>query len=293
MVKIGQPEVMEMLPTEVPFHDSAATPGVEVLTFAELERRARGHGLDPFTPMRPAFHHLVTVTGPPMHCAVDFTEYELVQHDWLWVRPRQVLQWRPDLADSEGTILLFPSGFLDETTVAAADVDSPPATPTPIRSPAADRTARLLVDVHRDQAATPQAIRIEIVRHLLSALLLHLATTAESASTDSANTVFRDFQLAVERDFAHRHRVEDYACELGYSVRTLTRACRLATGHGAKGVIDNRVLLEAKRLLVHTDLTGTAIGARVGIPDPTMFTKFFRTRTGETPATFRSRVRGI
>ncbi|WP_458319325.1 helix-turn-helix domain-containing protein [Mycolicibacterium brisbanense] len=294
MVKIGQPEVMQVLPTEVPFHDSVDTPGVEVLTFAALTRRARGHGLDPFTPMRPAFHHLVTVTGGfPLHCAVDFTEYELAQHCWLWIRPRQVLQWRPDLADSAGTILLFPSGFLDEATVATAHVDSPAAAPTPVRSSMADRTARLLIDAHRDQTGLPQAIRIEIVRHLLSTLLLHLASTAESSSTDSTNTVFRDFQLAVERDYAHQHRVEDYATDLGYSVRTLTRACRLATGHGAKRVIDNRVLLEAKRLLVHTDLTGTAIGARVGIPDPTMFTKFFRTRTGETPATFRSRVRGI
>jgi transcriptional regulator GlxA family with amidase domain len=52
------------------------------------------------------------------------------------------------------------------------------------------------------------------------------------------------------------------------------------------------VLLETKRLLVHTDLTGTAIGGRVGFADPTVITKFFRTRTGETPAAFRARVRG-
>jgi AraC-like DNA-binding protein len=284
---------MEPLPTEVPFHDSVDTPGVEVLTFAALADRARSHGIDPFRPLRPAFHHLVTVTGSPLHCAVDFTEYALAEHDWLWVRPRQILQWRSDLTDSDGIILLFASGFVDETTVAAAHVDdSPTAILAPIRSAAADHTARLLIDAHRDQSGPPQAIRIEIVRRLLSVLLLHLAHSTDSSSTDAPNPVFRDFRLAVERDYARHHRVEDYAVSLGYSVRTLTRACRLATGHGAKRIIDNRVLLEAKRLLVHTDLTGTAVGARVGIPDPTIFTRFFRTRTGETPAMFRSRVRG-
>jgi AraC-like DNA-binding protein len=87
--------------------------------------------------------------------------------------------------------------------------------------------------------------------------------------------------------------VEDYARQLGYSVRTLTRASHLATGYGAKRVIQERVLLEAKRLLVHTELTSTAIAARIGMPDPTTFGKFFRRQTGETPADFRARVRGL
>ncbi|WP_435811648.1 helix-turn-helix transcriptional regulator [Streptomyces decoyicus] len=79
---------------------------------------------------------------------------------------------------------------------------------------------------------------------------------------------------------------------LGYSVRTLTRATHAAAGCGAKRYIDDRVLLEAKRLLVHTALTATAIGDRLGFPDATVFTKFFRQRATETPATFRHRARG-
>jgi len=75
-------------------------------------------------------------------------------------------------------------------------------------------------------------------------------------------------------------------------VRTLTRTSQVATGYGAKRVIQERVLVEAKRLLVHTELTNTAIAARVGMPDPAAFGKFFRRQTGETPATFRDRVRG-
>ncbi|MFJ5797645.1 helix-turn-helix domain-containing protein [Streptomyces decoyicus] len=44
--------------------------------------------------------------------------------------------------------------------------------------------------------------------------------------------------------------------------------------------------------MVHTGLTATAIGDRLGFPDATVFTKFFRQRAGETPATFRHRARG-
>lgn len=88
------------------------------------------------------------------------------------------------------------------------------------------------------------------------------------------------------------HRVQDYADALGYSVRTPTRACRDAVVCSAKQVIDDRVILEANRLLAHGDLTAAAVGVRVGLPDPSAFSKFFRGKVGETPAGFRSRVRG-
>lgn len=82
--------------------------------------------------------------------------------------------------------------------------------------------------------------------------------------------------------------MEDYARKLRYSTRTLTRATIAATGSGAKRFIDDRVLLEAKRLLVHTDLSAAAIGERLGFPSATVFTKFFRQRVGRTPTAFRA-----
>jgi AraC-like DNA-binding protein len=51
--------------------------------------------------------------------------------------------------------------------------------------------------------------------------------------------------------------------------------------------------LEAKRLLVRTELTSTAIAGHIGMTDPTTFGKFFRRQTGETPASFRDRLRGV
>ncbi|WP_327059348.1 AraC family transcriptional regulator [Kitasatospora sp. YST-16] len=64
-----------------------------------------------------------------------------------------------------------------------------------------------------------------------------------------------------------------------------------ATGHGAKTFIDERLVLEAKRLLLHSSSTAAAIGDRLGSPSTTVFTRFFRHRTGETPAAFRARAR--
>jgi AraC-like DNA-binding protein len=71
-------------------------------------------------------------------------------------------------------------------------------------------------------------------------------------------------------------------------VRTLTRASQAAVGVGAKRFIDDRILLEAKRLLIHTDLTAASVGQRLGFPRATTFTKFFRLHTNQTPSEFRA-----
>ncbi|MEE1754769.1 helix-turn-helix transcriptional regulator [Streptomyces sp. SP18CS02] len=289
---------------------SAGTPlGAEVLDFPGLLARARGNGIDPYSPRRPTFHELLTVRAGSLRCAVDFTEYELTEGGWLWVRPGQVHQYRSDLAGAEGTAVLFRSGFLSAATVDASRADRRawhlPPVPEGSDGDAIRRVLDLLESEYRRPAELPLEVRAEVVRHLLAVLVLRLAHLRGGEGGEAGagrdggperdepgSEVFRRFQQALERGFARTHRVEDYARELGYSVRTLTRAARAAQGCGAKRFIDDRVLLEARRLLVHTDLSATAIAERLGFPGPAVFTKFFRQRAGETPATFRDRARG-
>jgi AraC-like DNA-binding protein len=279
--------------TEVPFRDSEATPpGLEVLSFDALLDRARGHLINPHAPMRPSFHNVVAVRGGQFDCSVDFIEHRLVDGDVLWVRPRQILQFGRDFATSQGIVVFFAPGLLDDATVSAAHADRPAESSAPVRSPALLPLTEMLADEYRNPGGLPAAVHIAIVRHLLSILLLRIGNHGHRSS-ESGDAVFAAYRQAVEDGFAHMHRVEDYARQLGYSVRTLTRASHVATGYGAKRVIQERVLLEAKRLLAHTELTSTAIAGRIGMPDPTTFGKFFRSQTGETPATFRNRIRGL
>ncbi|MCB5907444.1 helix-turn-helix transcriptional regulator [Streptomyces pinistramenti] len=284
--------------TELPYRSAAgAPPGAEVLGFSGLLARARGHGVDPYAPKRPGFHELITVRSGTLRCAVDFTEHELTEGSWLWVRPGQIHQYRSDLSDAEGTVVLFLPGFLNSAVVEAARVDQHPwqrpVAPTGADGQAVRSVLALLESEYRRPAALPLEVHIEVVRHLLAVLVLRLAHLyGGRADNEAGSAAFRGFRRAVERDFTRTHRVEDYAAGLGYSVRTLTRATRATAGCGAKQFIDDRILLEAKRLLVHTDLPATAIGERLGFPGATVFTKFFRRRSGETPAAFRTRASG-
>ncbi|GIG91613.1 AraC family transcriptional regulator [Plantactinospora endophytica] len=108
---------------------------------------------------------------------------------------------------------------------------------------------------------------------------------------DPTGTFWR-LRHEVERSYGQTRRVEDYAGRLDCSVRTLTRACLAATGRSAKQVIDERVALEARRLLAATDLSVADVGRRLGFPEPTNFGRFFQREVGHSPGAFRAALAG-
>ena len=65
-----------------------------------------------------------------------------------------------------------------------------------------------------------------------------------------------------------------------------------SAGAGAKDFIDRRVILEARRLLAHSDRSAAQIATQLGFSSATNFSKFFRQRTGTSPLAFRHAVRG-
>jgi AraC-like DNA-binding protein len=71
-------------------------------------------------------------------------------------------------------------------------------------------------------------------------------------------------------------------------VRTLTRACLAVTGRTAKQVVDDRVALEARRLLACTALSVAEVGRHLGFPEPTNFGRFFHREVGMSPGQFRT-----
>jgi len=282
---------------EVSFAAPAGTPaGLEVISLADLRARARARGVDLGAPQRPGFHHVLTLTSGTLRQTVDFTEYVLDPGAWLWVRPWQVLQWG-DLEAAEGILVVFERDVPDPAAVGPARLDDPDA--PALRVPAAeDAEALRLAAAHlerefRARGRLPLDAHVTVLRHLLDILILRVAhLEAPGGSAAEPGETFLRFRDAVERDFARTRRVDDYAADLGYSARTLSRASLDAAGVGAKEFIDRRVVLEAKRLLAHTDLASARIAAQLGFSSATNFAKYFHQRAGLAPIAFRGAVRG-
>ncbi|MEK8107299.1 helix-turn-helix transcriptional regulator [Micromonospora sp. M12] len=107
---------------------------------------------------------------------------------------------------------------------------------------------------------------------------------ADRSPVRPEDETFHRFRREVEHGYPDTRRVEDYAAELRCSVRTLTRACLAVTGRSAKQVIDERVALQASRLLAATDQPIAQIGRHLGFSEPTNFGRFFTREVGVSPA---------
>ncbi len=100
------------------------------------------------------------------------------------------------------------------------------------------------------------------------------------------------FRKIVEERFRERLAVEDYARTLDVGVPRLRKACR-ATLKSPRRIIEDRTVLEAKRLLLYSAMTVAEVGYSVGFCDPAYFSRVFSKRVGEAPFDFRVRHRTI
>ncbi len=102
----------------------------------------------------------------------------------------------------------------------------------------------------------------------------------------------RAFQQAVEQHYRQRWQVKEYADLLGVTSNYLVKAVRETTSTTPKQMLQDRLLLEAKRLLVHTPYPVNQIGDLLAFPDSTTFARWFRKLTNEPPTQFRNRGAG-
>ncbi|KXX68036.1 helix-turn-helix domain-containing protein [Flammeovirga sp. SJP92] len=96
-----------------------------------------------------------------------------------------------------------------------------------------------------------------------------------------------NFKEHLEESYKKEKGVKWYANSLNLSEKQLNKSTAEVLSKSPKKIIDERVVLEAKRLLVHTDEPVKEIAYELGYDEPTNFIKFFKRHTTVTPADFR------
>lgn len=100
-------------------------------------------------------------------------------------------------------------------------------------------------------------------------------------------TLLKNFQKLIERHYTELRLPKQYADLLFVTPNHLNALCKSTMGMQAGELIRNRILLEAKRLLVNLDMTITEISNELNFNDNSYFTKFFKKQVGITPEEFR------
>jgi AraC family transcriptional regulator, transcriptional activator of pobA len=97
------------------------------------------------------------------------------------------------------------------------------------------------------------------------------------------------FNDAIEEHLRTEHDVAFYAKMLGITPRRLNEVVKLFTGQNVARAIDERLVLEAKRLILFSDMSIKEIAFGLGFAEHSYFSKVFKKITGGTPAAFRKK----
>ena len=137
-----------------------------------------------------------------------------------------------------------------------------------------------------------------ILQHLLLTLLLLLERKSREIFTQKvANTqkkdksVYYQFLELMELHFFEEHQVEFYARQLGIPRRRLSDIIKLFHGQPAKTLIQERIVLEAKRLLTFTNSNLKDIAYQLGFDTPTYFSRYFKKHTQQTPLEYQKKLK--
>ena len=161
-----------------------------------------------------------------------------------------------------------------------------------IRETHAAQELNLLLDaIGREiEARTPAAERA--ARHYIGLVGVWLErqierTGAEPAKPDAARRLVARYAALLERDFRSGMGVADFAEALGVTPTHLTRCCKIACGRPASGLLHDRLIFEARKMLVETTLPVNRVAEALGFTSPAYFTRAFQNRTGKSPTAFR------
>ena len=151
----------------------------------------------------------------------------------------------------------------------------------------------LLHQVFLEEFTTVDNIQEDMLRMLLKRLIIILTRLAKEQYVRKKDLpqdkldIVRKYNLLVEAHFKTQHQVKFYAEMLHKSPKTLSNLFALYNSKSPLAVIQDRILLEAKRLLIYTDKTAREIAYELGFEDGAYFSNFFKKRAAVSPTAFR------
>lgn len=237
---------------------------------------------------------------------VDFNVYRTDRPTLFFISPNQVLNIEK-LGEEAGRLIFYNRDFyciqIHDQEVACDgllfnNINNMPMTIVPEQ----DATfIDYLFSRMEDEFELKDGSMEEMIRTYLKQLLIKATRLWKVQHLDGVMSArpsndlefFRRFTQLVEANYKEKHNVADYADLLMIAPKTLTHRFKRLNLPQPNEIIKNRIILEAKRLLVHTERTAKEIAYGLGYDDPAYFSRLFFVKTAETPSGFRSKYLSI
>lgn len=99
------------------------------------------------------------------------------------------------------------------------------------------------------------------------------------------------FLMLLESNFKEMRHIDFYSDELGISAKRLNQILKEKLDKTVMQIIHDRIILEAKRQIIHSENTIKEIAYQLSFTDRPYFSRFFKKQTGQTPEEFQRQAK--
>jgi AraC family transcriptional regulator, transcriptional activator of pobA len=243
-----------------------------------------------------SFYHLVYFTKGAGKQSIDFTSFQVKQGQIYFMKPGQVHNWQFS-GEVDGYIINFSQSFFDTFLAGTQYLEKFPF----FSGYGENQVIQLRKETQQEVTGLFEKILKELhpgkshatdmIRTLLLQLFITVSRQIEPGRLQQlakpSYTALRNFQQLINEHYKKLKLPSEYAALLYVTPNYLNALCKDLLGKSAGELIRDRIILEAKRLLVNADMTIGEIGNQLNFQDNSYFTKFFKKYTRKTPEEFR------
>ncbi|BEG99218.1 AraC family transcriptional regulator [Bacteroides sedimenti] len=233
---------------------------------------------------------------------IDFTEYKIEDSTIYFIVPGQMHQVIP-ASEPKGWTMKFTDEFLIANAISDKLIDniylfndfgqSPPLTISEAQLPVylniisqIDYFSNVLENYTQEAiGALLKLFLIQSNNHCS----LHKSNNPQLQET--TNQLLYSFKQLLNKHYAAMHMVSDYADKLAVTADYLNKTVKSITGKSAKEHIQGKIIIEAKRILLFSDISSKELAYELGYEESAHFNNFFKKMTGLTPSEFRISAR--
>lgn len=248
------------------------------------------------TAHRHSFYHLVLFTKGTGKQQIDFKIFDIKPGLIYFMIPGQVHSW--DFEDEpDGYIINFSTTYFSSLLLKQEYLDrfsffsgKPEEQVLILKEQTRKKVIAIFEDILKE-GETNKPINDDLVKILLLRLFIEISRTVILDNQKDINpynrTIITNFQQLIELNYAKLRLPKQYAELLYITPNHLNALCNDFLGTSAGKLIRDRIILEAKRLLINLDLRVAEIANKLNFEDQSYFVKFFKKYEGTTPDRFR------
>jgi len=270
--------------------------GIEILTIESLAKRKNDADHNPEKAHQVAFNMIVYYTEGESKHLVDFVWHEVKPNTIIHLSKGQInaFQFTKGL---KGFILLFTEEFLKKqiNTLPKNEIirlfNAHLFSPI-IQVPEDSNVLKYFHLFNEEYTTIKEAYNQENTYASIHSIIFSKLERLKQYQTfylkysDKLHTLL-SFKALVERHFKTSRNAGFYAKKLNITYKHLNVICKDTVAITAKQFIDKYVILEAKRLLINSNIKSTELAYSLGFEEPTNFVKYFKKHTGFTPNQFK------